>query len=148
MSGSKHRPPISTRHAFALAFDLAVRRDPLHSLVVPFLLRAPWALTLALLPPLDSSPDPSLILVVASVALVGDFITLMVTSAMLRMRARSTYNAPPGTPPAPASQCYARGIARIPSLLLTEVVRNTLLGIAASFSILPGAAMRLQADRF
>ena len=46
------RPPISARHAFALAFDLAVRRDPVQSLLVPFLLRAPWILALAVLPPL------------------------------------------------------------------------------------------------
>src|SRR2546426_940809 len=31
------RLPISARHAFALAFDLAVRRDPVQSLLVPWL---------------------------------------------------------------------------------------------------------------
>jgi hypothetical protein len=28
MADRTHHPPISTRRAFALAFDLAVRRDP------------------------------------------------------------------------------------------------------------------------
>lgn len=148
MHDPKRGPPISSRHAFALAFDLAARRDPVHSLLVPFVLRAPWALTLALLPPLESSPDAAMVLAVASVALVGDFATLLVTSAMLRLRARSTYNMPPIVRPAPASECYAKGLARIPALLMTEVFRNVLLGVAASFSILPAAAVRLHLGTF
>jgi len=148
MPDLKRRPPISARHAFALAFDLAARRDPVHSLLVPFVLRAPWALTLALLPPLESSPDQARVLAVASVALVGDFATLLVISAMLRLRARSVFNTAPGTHPAPATECYAKGMARVPSLLVTEVFRNVLLGVAASFSILPAAALRLRLDTF
>src|SRR5213592_1153224 len=143
MSDPKRRSPISARHAFGLAFDLAVRRDPVHSLLVPLALRAPWALTLALLPPVETSPDPSLVLGVASIALVGDFVTLLVISAMLRMRARAAFHLPPEAPLVPVSSCYAKGMARIPSLLLTEVLRNVLLGVAASMSILPAAVLRL-----
>jgi len=36
-----------------------------------------------------------------------------------------------------------QGIGRVPRLFLTEVFRNVLLGIAASFSILPAARVRL-----
>ena len=42
-----HRP-VSARHAFALAFDLAVRRDAVASLFVPLLLRAPFILVVVL----------------------------------------------------------------------------------------------------
>jgi len=136
------RPPVSSRHAFASAFDLAVRRDPLQSLLVPFLLRAPWALTLALLPPAETSDDPAKVYGVASVALLGDFLTFIVLAAMLRFRARSVFNTPPGIRPAPAADCYAKGVGRVPRLFLTEVFRNVLLGIAASFSILPAARVR------
>ena len=142
------RPPVSSRHAFGSAFDLAVRRDPLQSLVVPFLLRAPWALTLALLPAPEGSDDPTLLLGLASVALLGDFLTVIVIAAMLRLRARSVYGTPPGVKPAPAADCYAKGIARVPRLFLTEVFRNVLLGIAASFSILPAASVRLHLETF
>jgi hypothetical protein len=142
------RRPISTRHAFALAFDLAVRRDPLHSLVVPILLRAPWTLTLALLPSLETVRDQAPALLVASVALVGDFVTLLVVGAMLRFRARSVFNTPPTIPPAPPTDCYGRGLGRIPWLIVTEVVRNGLLTIAASCSVLPAAFMRFNPATF
>ena len=147
MSDSRRRP-ISTRHAFALAFDLAVRRDALHSLIVPILLRAPWTLTLALLPSLSTVRDQALALLVASVALVGDFVTLVVVGAMLRFRARSVFNTPSSIPPAPATDCYARGFSRIPWLVVTEVVRNGLLAVAASCSILPAAFMRFETATF
>ena len=52
------RRPVSTRHAFALAFDLALRRDPLHSLVVPLLLRAPWIVAITLLPTPSAEESP------------------------------------------------------------------------------------------
>jgi len=142
------RLPISTRHAFALAFDLAVRRDPLHSLVIPVLMRAPWTLTLAFVPSIDSATIQPLTLLVASAALMGDFVTLLVIGAMLRIRARSVFNTPARVPPALASDCYARGLGRIPSLLATELVRNAMLAIAASLSILPTVFMRLDPARF
>lgn len=143
MPAAHRRLPVSSRRAFASAVDLAVRRDPVQSLLIPFLLRAPWALTLALLPPADSSDDPSLILGIASIALAGDFLTMIVLGSMLRFRARSVFNTPPGIRPVPAWDCYAKGIGRVPRLFMTEVFRNVLLGIAASFSILPAMRVRL-----
>src|SRR5688500_11414995 len=112
MADPRHRLPISTRHAFALAFDLAVQRDPLHSLLVPILLRAPWVLTLALLPPFETLKDPAPIFVLASIALVGDFVTSLLIGAMLRFRARAVYNISPHTRPR-ARECYALGLRRI-----------------------------------
>ena len=148
MPNHAHRLPISTRYAFLQAFDLAVRRDPLHSLVVPILLRAPWVLALALLPPVETLEDSSATLVLASFALIGDFITLLVIGAMLRVRARSVFNTPPGVRPISAAECYARGFRRIPWLLSTEVARNVLLGIAAYCTFLPTAFLRLSAANF
>jgi len=142
----RRRLPISTRHAFALSFDLAVRRDPLHSLLVPFLLRAPWTLALVLLPPVESGTVSPTVVALTSAALLGDFITLLVLGAMLRLRARSVYNTPPATPPAPALDCYTRGIRRIPWLLVTEVLRNVVLAIAASFIVLPTAFARFHSQ--
>lgn len=148
MPNRHERPPISIRRVFAQAFDLAVRRDPLHSLIVPVLLRAPWALTLALLPPFETLEDPAPLLALGSVALVGDFATMLVIGAMLRVRARSVFNTPASVRPEPAQECYARGFARIPWLLVTEVVRNTVLGIAAYCSFLPAAYLRLSPATF
>ena len=143
------RVPVSTRHAFALAFDLAFRRDPLHSLVVPLLLRAPWALALAMIPsPEDGAAVSPTLLVLGSVALVGDWITLLVVSAMLRFRARSVFNTPPGFKPLPVSDAYRRGLRRVPWLIVTETVRNFALALAASFSILPAVLVRLSAATF
>jgi hypothetical protein len=142
----RRRLPISIRHAFALAFDLAVRRDPLHSLAIPLLLRAPWSLALVLLPPADSGAVSAKVLGLTSLALIGDFITLLVVGAMLRLRARSVFNTPPGVRPAAAADCYARGVRRIPWLLVTEVVRNLLLAIAASLIVLPTAFVRFHPE--
>ena len=135
----RRRLPISTRHAFALALDLAVRRDPFHSLLVPLGLRAPWILALVLLPPVESNEVSPSLLGLTSAALLGDFITLLVVGAMLRLRARSVYNTPRETHPAPAMECYARGLRRIPWLIVTEVLRNILLAVAASLIVLPTA---------
>lgn len=148
MPAPSRRLPVSSRRAFASAFELAVRRDPVQSLLVPFLLRAPWALTLALLPPPEASDDPALVFGVASVALLGDFLTLLIVASMLRLRARSVFNTPAEVRPAAAADCYAKGVARVPRLFLTEVFRNVLLGIAASFSILPAASVRFHLETF
>ena len=142
----RRRPPISTRHAFVLALDLAVRRDPLHSLVIPLVLRAPWILALVLLPPVDSADVSPAVLGLTSVALLGDFGTLLVVGAMLRLRARSVYNTPRETPPAPAVECYAKGVRRIPWLLVTEVLRNLVLAFAASLIVLPTAFARFHPE--
>jgi hypothetical protein len=140
---------VSTRHAFALAFDLAVRRDPLHSLIVPLLLRAPWALALAMTPsPDDGSSVSAGMLALGSLALVGDWITLLVVSAMLRFRARSVFNTPAGVRPMPVSDSYRQGLRRIPWLIVTETVRNVALALSASFSILPAVLVRLSATAF
>ena len=135
----RRRLPISTRHAFALALDLAVRRDPFHSLLVPLVLRAPWILALVLLPPVESGEVSASLLALTSAALLGDFITLLVLGAMLRLRARSVYNTPRETHPAPAMECYALGLRRIPWLIVTEVLRNLMLAVAASVIVLPTA---------
>jgi hypothetical protein len=148
MADPRRRPPVSTRRALALALDLALRRDPRHSLIVPVLLRAPWVLTLALLPPFESFADPAPVVVLASVALVGDFVTSLLIGAMLRFRARSVFEAGPGAAPGPARASYALGIRRIPWLLVTEVLRNFTLGLAASFSVLPVAFLRIGGDTF
>ena len=145
-TSARLRLPISTRHAFALAFDLAARRDPLHSLIVPLLLRAPWALAVALLPPPEQSESQPQVMLITSMAVVGDFIMMLVVGAMLRVRARSVFNTPVGARPAPAGECYALGLRRIPWLLVTEVVRNTSLALATSFSILPAVFIRLRLE--
>jgi hypothetical protein len=146
-----HRPrlPVSTRHAFALAFDLAFRRDPVHSLVVPLLVRAPWAVASGLLPdPESTEVVTSALLGLATLALVGDFLTFLVVTAMLRVRARSVFNTPPGVRPMAVRACYAAGLRRIPWLFVTESVRNFVLGLVASFSILPAVFVRLSGETF
>lgn len=142
----RRRPPISTRRAFALAYDLAVRRDPLHSLAIPLVLRAPWILALVLLPSAESGDVPPSVLGLTSLALIGDFITLLVVGAMLRVRARSVFNTPRETPPAPAGECYAKGVRRIPWLIVTEVLRNLVLAVAASLIVLPTAFARFHPE--
>src|SRR5437867_3796061 len=122
-----HRLPISTRHAFALAFDLAVRRDAWSSLVVPLVLRAPWILALAVLPEPGRSDRPGLVVLLTAAALLGDFVMLVIIGAMLRFRARSVFNTPLDVRPAPAGDCYGRGLRRVPWLIVTEIVRNLIL---------------------
>jgi hypothetical protein len=153
MSAQTRRPPVSTRHAFALAFDLAFRRDPVHSLIVPLLLRAPWAVALGRLQPqaihaLETGEGSGAIVGLASLALIGDFVVLLVVGAMLRIRARSVYDTPPWIRPASIADGYMLGIRRIPWLFVTELVRNGALALAGSISILPAAFMRLHAETF
>ncbi|MGH7732055.1 MAG: hypothetical protein ACRENJ_12490 [Candidatus Eiseniibacteriota bacterium] len=142
----RRRPPISVRHAFGLALDLAIRRDPVHSIVIPLALRAPWILALVLLPPVESADVTAAVLGLTCVALLGDFFTLLVVGAMLRLRARSVYNTPRETRPAPAAECYAKGIRRIPWLIVTEVLRNLVLAVAASLIVLPTAFTRFRTE--
>jgi len=131
------RAPASARHAFALAFDLAIRRDPVQSLVVPFVLRAPWLATAALLPPIDEARAPLMVALLALVASLGDFVVQLVVGSMLRFRARSVYGAPEGAAPAPAGECYTRGVRRVPWLAVTEIARNVLIGFVSAFSLVP-----------
>jgi hypothetical protein len=139
MSAHRHlRLPISTRHAFALAFDLAFRRDALHSLLVPLLLRAPWILALMLLPAPADSDRPELVVWLTAVALIGDFLVLVLVSAMLRFRARSVFNTSAAVPPMPVGECYGQGMRRVPWLILTEVARNVALFVSTIFLVVPG----------
>src|SRR5262244_687189 len=100
------RPPISARHAFALAFDLAVRRDALQSLVVPLLLRAPWIIALALIAAPTESSTPGRTLLLWSCAAVGNTLAGLTVDAMLRVRARSVFQMPLDVRPGPVLECY------------------------------------------
>ncbi len=132
------RRPVSTRHAFALAFDLALRRDAVQSLVVPFLLRAPWTLALLVLPGNAASGPDLALLAVSAVALLGGSISWWTVDAMLRFRARSVYATPPEVRPASALQCYDQGLRRLPWLYLTECARVFGLTLAFPVFVLPG----------
>ena len=141
MSNSSREPsPVSTRRAIALAFDLA-RRDPFHSLVVPLLLRAPWILTLGLIAPGEDSESPRRLLLLGSVALLGDYLALTITSAMLRFRALSVWEVHRDAPPAPALECYARALRRVPWLIVTEFVRYAAALFGLFFLIVPGVIL-------
>jgi hypothetical protein len=131
------RLPISTRHAFALAFDLAARRDPIHSLMVPLALRLPWILAISLLPPLSDTTHPVQVTLLTCAALMGDFVMMLIVGAMLRFRARSVFNTPADVHPAPIVDCYSLGLRRVPWLLVTEIARNLALFFAAFFFLLP-----------
>jgi hypothetical protein len=133
------RPPTSARHAFALAFDLAVRRDALQSLWVPLLLHAPWLVLQAIVPAPEepggfSAPN----LMLSSVILVGDFVVSLLVAAMLRFRALSVHTGTSEGRPAPALECYARGARRLPWLFVTELLRNLAIVGAGVFLLLPG----------
>lgn len=129
--------PVSARHAFALAFDLAARRDAVASLIVPLLLRAPFILIPAILRPLEHLDRPGL-LQISECALILDYVLLLWTSSMMRFRARSVFNTPAGVHPEPAWSCYGKAFRRLPWLLVTEVVRNVVLTVATFFFVLPG----------
>jgi hypothetical protein len=133
------RLPISARHAFALAFDLAVRRDAVQSLLVPFLLHAPWVLAQGMLPgPDEPGGMTARNLMLNSVTLLGDFLVSLFVAAMLRFRARSVFNTPLGTQPASVLDCYWRGLTRLPWLFVTELMRNIAMFGAGIFLVLPG----------
>jgi hypothetical protein len=137
MSFHRLRLPVSTRHAFALAFDLAVRRDLLQSIAIPLLLQSPWILALGALPPLSDTDRTVQVFSVWFVAQLGAFLIWLIVSAMLRFRARSVFNTPPHVPPAPPTECYARGLKRVPWLLVTEIVRNVSIVFATFFFVVP-----------
>jgi hypothetical protein len=137
MPDRPRRLPVSTRHAFALAFELAVVRDPLHSLVVPLLLRAPWILALVILPAPAESEFPGRVMLVSSAAALGDFLAFLLITGMLRFRARSVFNTPHEQHPAGAWDCYAQGLGRTPWLFATEVVRNLLIAITVPLLVVP-----------
>ena len=133
------RQPISTRHAFALAFDLAVRRDPVQSLWVPLLLHTPWLAMQAMLPAPDEPEGMTARnLLLNSVVLVGDALVTLLIAGMLRFRAQSVFNTPAGAAPADVLTCYARSIRRLPWLFATELLRNAAMFGAGLFLVLPG----------
>jgi hypothetical protein len=70
-------------------------------------------------------------------ALLGDFVMVLTIGAMLRFRARSVFNTPPEVRPAPAVECYAQGLRRVPWLFVTEVARNLTLVLATFVLFLP-----------
>ena len=132
------RRPVSSRHAFALAFDLAVRRDALQSLVVPLLLRAPWIVALSMLPAPGVSGAPGRTLLLWCAAALGDTLAALTVDAMLRVRARSVFRMPLERHPAPALECYARGLARVPWLFATELLRRFAIAFGAMLLLVPG----------
>lgn len=134
---TNRRLPVSSRHAFALAFDLAVRRDWLHSLLVPWLLRAPWIIIPAALP-LFFPMLPSQVVLLQLIGVSIDLVAMTVVTSMLRFRARAVFHSPPGDALGPVGSCYREGLARTPSLYLTELIRNTLLGLSFGMLFLPG----------
>jgi hypothetical protein len=131
------RRPVSTRHAFALAFDLTLLRDPLHSMFVPFLLRAPWVLAGALLPAVAPGAGRSPLALLSTLVLLGGSISWWAVDAMLRVRARSVFNTPHAMPPAPAGECYRAGLARLPWLYATEFVRGVALAMCMAMFVVP-----------
>lgn len=139
------RRPVSTRHAFALALDLALRRDALQSLVIPLLLRAPWVIAMTLVPAPADSDAPGRRILIWGLAGLGDALTALTVDAMLRVRARSVFNTPHEVRPAPATECYARGLARVPWLFVTELARRLLIAGGIVLLFVPGlwAAFRL-----
>ncbi len=130
--------PVSARHAFALAFDLAVRRDAVVSLAVPLLLRAPWILVPALLEPLEHTDLPRSLYAASAAAMIVDYLLLLLTSSMMRFRARSVFNTPVTVRPESATSCFAQAFRRLPALFATEVARNVSLFVASFFFFLPG----------
>lgn len=125
------------RRAFALAFDLAIHRDPVHSLIVPLLVRAPWSIALALLPSTDQGDAPADVLMQSSILLCVDYLMLLTVTAMLRIRAQSVFHSLPDLRLPPVLECYGRAIRRVPWLFVTEVVRNMAILFATFFLVLP-----------
>lgn len=137
MSPHRLRLPISTRHAFALAFDLAARRDFVASLLWPLLLRSPWILALVILPPITETDQPGKVMLLTLGALIGDFVMRHTIEAMLRFRAMSVFNTPVYVRPAPLGECYERGLRRLPWLMATDLLRTGAVLIALFFFLLP-----------
>ena len=134
---SHRRPPISARHAFALAFDLAVRRDTLHSMGGPLALWAPGTLAPALVPLVFPQAQVSQLLLVQAASNLFTFLSFVIVTAMLRFRAASVFHGGQDADPAPVRECYRQGMQRVPALYLTEVLRNIAFGISFSMLFVP-----------
>lgn len=136
---TRHRLPISSRHAFALAFDLAVRRDLVHSVLVPLVLQAPWFVLIGRLPSLEESRAHLLrVTLLSGFALVGQSFTGLLVMAMLRFRARSVFNTAAETHPAPVMECYSQALRRVPKLYATELLRYLALLLGGLSLYVPG----------
>lgn len=133
----RQRLPISARHAFALAFDLAARRDVVHSILVPLALWSPWIFAPAVIERAFPALDRSQLLLVTAGGKLLDFLVFVIVTAMLRFRARSVFNTPAAVHPAPVLECYARGLRRVPALYLAEALRNIAFTIAFSMLVVP-----------
>lgn len=133
----RQRLPISARHAFALAFDLAARRDMVHSIVVPLALWAPWMFAPAVIERAFPSLERSQLLLWTAAFKLLDFLVFVIVTAMLRFRARSVFNTPVEVHPAPVLECYAQGLRRAPALYLAEALRNIAFTIAFSMLVVP-----------
>ena len=133
----RQRLPISARHAFALAFDLAARRDSMHSMVIPLALWAPWIFAPAIIERAFPGLEPSQLLLVTAAGKLLDFVVFVVVTAMLRFRARSVFNTPGDVPPAPVLECYAQGLRRAPVLYLAEALRNLAFTISLGMLFVP-----------
>lgn len=133
----RQRLPISARHAFALAFDLAARRDVVHSILVPLALWSPWIFAPAVIERAFPALDRSQLLLVTAGGKLLDFLVFVIVTAMLRFRARSVFNTPAAAHPAPVLECYARGLRRVPALYVAEALRNIAFTIAFSMLVVP-----------
>lgn len=133
----RQRLPISARHAFALAFDLAARRDVVHSILVPLALWSPWIFAPAVIERAFPALDRSQMLLVTAGGKLLDFLVFVIVTAMLRFRARSVFNTPAAVHPAPVLECYARGLRRVPALYVAEALRNIAFTIAFSMLVVP-----------
>jgi hypothetical protein len=135
---SHPRLPVSSRHAFALAFDLAVRRDRVQSILVPLLLQTPWFVLLGMLPSLEESRAHLVRVMLLTVfVLLGQTFTWLLVSGALRYRARSVFNTPAGRHPMGVAEAYGKALRRVPSLFVTEVLRNVSFSIGGLFLVLP-----------
>jgi len=132
------RLPISSRHAFALAFDMAFRRDLVHSILVPLALQAPWFVTLALVPPLTRNRDRLFeYTLLTALALIGQWVTWHLVAAMLRFRARSVFNTPASAHPGEVAGHYRAALGRLVPLLGTELVRTFSSWLSSLFLVVP-----------
>ena len=115
-----------------------MRRDWLHSLVVPLLLRLPWIVIPAALPFVFRGIAQSQVVLVQAVGALLDFVAMVVVTAMLRFRARSVFNATPGREArVPWGRATARDSRALPALYVTEFARNVLFGLSFSMLFVP-----------
>jgi hypothetical protein len=133
----RQRLPISARHAFALAFDLAARRDSMHSMVIPLALWAPWIFAPAIIERAFPGLDRSQMLLVTAAGKLIDFVVFVLVTAMLRFRARSVFNTPGEAQPAPVLECYVQGLRRAPVLYVAEALRNLAFTISLGMLFVP-----------